>query len=205
MPTSSPISGKTFLNRKYDKAVSSLLEALFLWYADYYKAESYASSSTGYRKSNDNDSSENTIEEDKYSLCGFKAAILTSAIALILLVVILRNNHIDQQSLGAASSVSPSTAITPVKPSVEDALPLQISTPSPSPSQIVNTIGNTPGNIVNGGYVAQQGDWIYYCNVSLGYTLYKIRTDGSERTKLSDDSSLYINVIGDWVLLSEFL
>ena len=62
--------------------------------------------------------------------------------------------------------------------------------------------GNTVGNIVNGGNVAQKGEWLYYRNTSYKYKLYKIRTDGSDKTKLNDDDSKYINVVGDWVYYS---
>lgn len=34
--------------------------------------------------------------------------------------------------------------------------------------------------------------------------LYKIRTDGSGRQRLSDESSLYINVAGEWIYYVNF-
>ncbi|MCL2773001.1 MAG: DUF5050 domain-containing protein [Oscillospiraceae bacterium] len=66
----------------------------------------------------------------------------------------------------------------------------------------VNEQGNTAGNINNNGLVAQQGDWIYYSNRNDGDNLYKMRTDGSEKTKLYGYGIAiheYINVIGDWI------
>ena len=60
-------------------------------------------------------------------------------------------------------------------------------------------IGNTSGNSVNDGLVAQQGDWVYYRNSNDNGSLYKIRTDGTEKTKLNSDDTLFINVIDDWV------
>ena len=54
------------------------------------------------------------------------------------------------------------------------------------------------------------GDWVYYSNRNWReektryrynnyfYTLYKIRTDGSGRTKLNNFTSCDINVVGDW-------
>ena len=63
--------------------------------------------------------------------------------------------------------------------------------------EFINSKGNTVGNIVNGGYAAQQGDWIYYRN-DYGY-IYKIKTDGSNLTKIIDNESSYINVVGDWI------
>ena len=67
---------------------------------------------------------------------------------------------------------------------------------------IENTIGNTNGNIANGGYAALQGNWIYYVNNSDSYKLYKIKTDGTGESKLSDDMPKYINVLGDWIYYS---
>ncbi|UNC91096.1 DUF5050 domain-containing protein [Candidatus Contubernalis alkaliaceticus] len=64
--------------------------------------------------------------------------------------------------------------------------------------------GNTAGNIVNGGTAAQLDDWIYYGNFhdEAGFYeagFYKIKTDGSGRTKLSSDKPYFINVVGDWI------
>jgi len=70
------------------------------------------------------------------------------------------------------------------------------SEPQSTKDTETNTRGNTVGNIVNAGHVAQQGDWIYYSNWS---GLYKIRTDGTQKTKLNDEKSSYINVVGDWI------
>jgi hypothetical protein len=64
--------------------------------------------------------------------------------------------------------------------------------------------GNTVGNIANGGIVAQSGDWVYYVNYDDGESLYRIRTDGTERTKLNDDWSTGINVVGDWVYYQNY-
>jgi hypothetical protein len=75
------------------------------------------------------------------------------------------------------------------------------SSPSQQPAQI-NTIGNTPGNLSNYGLAAQQGDWIYYSTVFVNGgkgNLYKIRTDGTGKTKLIDGRVLFINVVGDWI------
>ena len=60
----------------------------------------------------------------------------------------------------------------------------------------VNTKGNTNGNIDNFGQAALQGDWIYYTDF---LALYKIKTDGTGKTKLSDGSAFFINVVGDWI------
>ena len=41
--------------------------------------------------------------------------------------------------------------------------------------------------------------WIYYANASDEYKLYKIRTDGTGRTKLNNDTSLNINLEGEFI------
>lgn len=40
-----------------------------------------------------------------------------------------------------------------------------------------------------------ENGWFYYSNKNDGYKLYKIRTDGTSRTKLNDDKSLGVNII----------
>jgi hypothetical protein len=66
----------------------------------------------------------------------------------------------------------------------------------------MNTIGNTSGNLVNGGETALQGDWIYYNQSNLNPGLYKIKTDGTGKTKLSNNGAKSINVVGDWIYYS---
>jgi hypothetical protein len=62
----------------------------------------------------------------------------------------------------------------------------------------INLHGNTIGNIAGGGgSIAKQGDWIYYRNSKDYDSLYKVRTDGSENTKLYEGSVRSVNVIDD--------
>ena len=42
-------------------------------------------------------------------------------------------------------------------------------------------------------------DWIYYRNNEDNGRLYKIKTDGSERTRLNQDETSCINVVGEWI------
>lgn len=65
-----------------------------------------------------------------------------------------------------------------------------------------NEHGNTSGNIANGGYVAQKDEWIYYRNSSDDDRLYKVKIDGSQKTKITDDRPRYINVVSDWLFYS---
>lgn len=70
-------------------------------------------------------------------------------------------------------------------------------------NEAIITTGNTPGNINNIGLVEQKDGWIYYSNYSDNEYLYKMRTDGTEKTKLNSETSAYINVVGDWVYFEE--
>ncbi len=63
---------------------------------------------------------------------------------------------------------------------------------------MTNVQGNTAGNLINGGIAALQGDWIYYRSND-NEKIYKVKTDGSGQSKVNDDRSLYINVIGNWI------
>ena len=63
--------------------------------------------------------------------------------------------------------------------------------------------GNSSGNISNKGLVAEYNDWIYYSNHNDLYRLYKVKKDGTEKTRLSDQKALYINVMGGWVYFKD--
>ncbi|MCX7921521.1 MAG: DUF5050 domain-containing protein [Clostridia bacterium] len=66
----------------------------------------------------------------------------------------------------------------------------------------VNKYGNTTSNISNFGFTAKQGNWIYYADIFNDTGLYKMKLNGTDKTKISDDSCLNINVIGDWIYYS---
>lgn len=77
---------------------------------------------------------------------------------------------------------------------------------NPEATSIVE-YGCYQGNISNMGFAAKSGDYIYYAYfVGTKYfrdsNLCKIKQDGSERIKLSDDSPAYINVCGQWIYYS---
>ena len=59
--------------------------------------------------------------------------------------------------------------------------------------------GNTAGNIINYGFAAVQGDWVYFSSKADNDHLYKTRADGTERTLLDGNQAISINVVGDWV------
>lgn len=68
-----------------------------------------------------------------------------------------------------------------------------------------NRLGNLPSNILNFGMVAQAGDWIYYSNSADGWGLYKVKTDGTQKTKLTDYPVRFINVMDDWVYFCDYV
>jgi hypothetical protein len=65
--------------------------------------------------------------------------------------------------------------------------------------EVEETRGNTSGNIINLGIVAENNGWIYYSNSTDNEKLYKARKDDDKITKVSDDIPLYINVIDGWI------
>ncbi len=61
-------------------------------------------------------------------------------------------------------------------------------------------LGFVDGNISAGGDVCGDGDgWVYYECESDTRHLYKIKTDGTGKTKLAEDRPKYINVLDGWV------
>ncbi|KPU43300.1 hypothetical protein OXPF_27410 [Oxobacter pfennigii] len=59
--------------------------------------------------------------------------------------------------------------------------------------------GNTTGNIINNGLLAQQGNWVY------GYIedgLYRWTSDGTNKTKLNSTGRYYISAANDWIYYS---
>lgn len=102
---------------------------------------------------------------------------------------------------------------------------------------VTNIMGNTPGNIANGGLAAIQGervyfrsnvgsslfvgnfqngdtgilstdsvwfinvygDWIYYSNRDDNNRLYKLKTDGTNRTVLSDSGAWFVTYFDNWI------
>ena len=64
--------------------------------------------------------------------------------------------------------------------------------------------GNTVGNIVNEGYAATDGTWIYFISNDL-FSIYRMRPDGTEQEKLSSDIAKHINVLDGWVYYSNWM
>jgi hypothetical protein len=60
-------------------------------------------------------------------------------------------------------------------------------------------LGNTSGNIINGGYAVQAGGWIYYSNNKDEDRLYKAKINGMDKVKLCQDKSSNLNILGNWI------
>ena len=70
---------------------------------------------------------------------------------------------------------------------------------------VVEGSGNTVGNLVNGGFFAQEGDWMFFSNFEDEGRLYKKRMDGNGTTLLSPDPWVKnINVLDGWVYYVAF-
>jgi len=69
---------------------------------------------------------------------------------------------------------------------------------------ISSKYGNTTGNVSNAGLVAEENGWIYYANSSDDYKLYKMKTDGTQKTKLNDTKTSQINVLGGWIYYRDY-
>jgi hypothetical protein len=78
----------------------------------------------------------------------------------------------------------------------------------PEPEVVTNEerLGYSGGNISAGGGLMAYGDdgYIYYRSEADHWQLYKAKSDGSTKQKLSEDMPSNINVIGGWVYYTSF-
>lgn len=61
------------------------------------------------------------------------------------------------------------------------------------------TVGNTPGNLNNGGYFCEMNDRVYFANAYDNYALYSMNTNESDMIKLSGNSVSSINAAGKYL------
>ena len=52
---------------------------------------------------------------------------------------------------------------------------------------------------IDAGIIVTEGDWVYYTGHTGNQRLHRIRTDGSDLAKLSDDRTDYFQIAGDWI------
>ena len=68
------------------------------------------------------------------------------------------------------------------------------------PDNPVGTIGNTAGNLNNGGYFCESDDgYVYFCNTHDGHSLYRMRPDQSDQSLISKYPAAYINSAGKYI------
>lgn len=69
-----------------------------------------------------------------------------------------------------------------------------------------NESGNTVNNILNGGFVTTQGDWLFYSkSPSEGGGIFaKNLKDSSEKELLKKDDARSLNVVGDWLYFANY-
>lgn len=63
-------------------------------------------------------------------------------------------------------------------------------------------LGNSNGNISNGGMSVKSSDWIYFMNYGDNNALYRMRTEGPSEEKISDNEVFYLNIMKDWLIYS---
>lgn len=62
-----------------------------------------------------------------------------------------------------------------------------------------NTVGNTSGNLLNGGLFCESDNKIYFTNPADDDTLYSMDMDLSHLKKIIDDKASYINAAGNYI------
>lgn len=65
------------------------------------------------------------------------------------------------------------------------------------PENDANTVGNTPGNLNNGGYFCESDGRVYFANAYDNHALYSMNPDESDMVKLSSNSVSSINAAGN--------
>jgi len=62
-----------------------------------------------------------------------------------------------------------------------------------------NTSGISFSNLVQGGLLTAQADWIYISVPNEGWAIYKLRQGNGKMTRLGEACGCYLNVVGDWL------
>lgn len=62
-----------------------------------------------------------------------------------------------------------------------------------------NAVGNTTGNLNNGGTFCEYNGYIYFANPSDNFYLYRMNSDCTDAKKLNSDSVAYLNVCGNYI------
>ena len=65
-----------------------------------------------------------------------------------------------------------------------------------------DTVGNTPGNLNNGGYFCESDGRVYFANAYDDYALYSMKADESDLKKINDGSFSCLNAGGGYLYYS---
>ncbi len=60
-------------------------------------------------------------------------------------------------------------------------------------------VGNTTGNLYNDGLFCEYKGYVYFANPQDEYSLYRMKSDGTEVEKLHDNTVSYIQVVNDYI------
>lgn len=64
-------------------------------------------------------------------------------------------------------------------------------------SEPYGPLGNSNGNISNGGMSVRSSNWIYFMNYGDNNALYRLNTDDFTEEKISEDQGFYLNIFGN--------
>ncbi len=67
-----------------------------------------------------------------------------------------------------------------------------------------DVVGNTAGNLYNGGLFCEYDDYIYFANPNENNQLYRMDEDGDNVKKIHSDKASYINIAGDYIYYVRF-
>ena len=67
------------------------------------------------------------------------------------------------------------------------------------PENDPTVVGNTAGNLYNGGYFCETGDKVYFSNAYDKHALYSMNADQTELKKLASGETSFINAAGDYL------
>jgi len=70
-------------------------------------------------------------------------------------------------------------------------------------NQSLSEVGNSTGNLNNGGDYVSKDDLIYFRSLSPAGGLYKVNKDGSGKTKIIEESPKYLNIVDDYFYYSD--
>lgn len=72
------------------------------------------------------------------------------------------------------------------------------------PPNSADVIGNTVGNLYNGGYFCEKGDYVYFSNPYDNYALYRMRPDETEMERLLTTKTKCINIDDHYIFYYRF-